>query len=204
MRTRKEVQKSGRERGVMGMSPAPITKEQKVADEQTVDTEAKQLGEKEFKLEGKDSTGNVVINTVKIFEFAGKTKGKGSRNITYWAFDDSKPDTLPKNALQLKASTAFLNTDARNPEGVEFTNDRLLEFMIDGLNTWSYNKQADEIGEYLNPEWPEDIQGNFRIAVRNTSKMTGMSIEDTANFLKGKVEEAYLKLKNQTEATVTA
>jgi hypothetical protein len=174
----------------LGINPAAIMGETAMADEQTAVVAQVELGKKEFEVnrEGK-------IEKVTIFEFAGKTKGKGSRDIKYWNFDMDKPDTLPRNAAELKTATKFINTSSQNPDGVEFENSKIVEFLIVGCNDFAYNKMADEIGEYLNDEWPDEIKQNFRIAVRNTSKMTGMSIEETATFLKAPVEKAFLAAK---------
>lgn len=154
----------------------------------TVEAPKVELATKTFEANDGDK-----VYTITVFEMAGKTKGKGSRDIKYWNFDTDKPETLPKNVEAFKNSTKFMNADTQNPEGVAFDGPQLLNFMIGGFNDWAYNLQADEIREYLNPAWSDEIKANFRISVRNTAKMLDQSIEETATFLRPMVDKAWEK-----------
>jgi hypothetical protein len=109
----------------------------------------------------------------------GKTRGKNPRDIEYQAFDLEKPDLLPANL-----------SDFMEVTGVKEQAD-ILSYVIDGFNSAQYSAASDEIGEFINDAWDKDTQGQFRLAVRNYSKLTGMSIDDSVALIKPGVEKAW-------------
>lgn len=110
---------------------------------------------------------------------SGKTRGKNPRDIEYDAFDVTKPETLPKSLKEFMESTGTKSE-------VE-----VLEYCIDGFNQSQYAAASDEIGEFINDAWDKDTQAQFRLAVRNYSKLTASSIDDAVALIKPGVEKAW-------------
>lgn len=102
----------------------------------------------------------------------GATRGKNPTAISYEAFDLSKPDTLPATVEE------FMNlTNAKEEK-------TLLGYLLDGYNDAQYTAASDPIAEFVEPTWPDDVQKQFRLVVRNYSNATGVSIEDAVALIK--------------------
>lgn len=138
------------------------------ANQGRVDTEGSVMAE---------TTAPVV--TASLSKREGKTRGKNPRPIEYEAFDLEKPETLPTSLQQFMSVT-----------GVKEEKE-VLALLIDGFNQNQYAAASDEIGEFINDAWDKDTQAQFRLAVRNTSKLTGQSIEETVAFMKPAIEKGW-------------
>lgn len=151
--------------------------------------------------DGKMADDKVAV-VVGLVDKEGSTRGKNPRKIVYKAFDVSNPDTLPKSMREFMDLTKSVNSDK------EFTQPEILEYTIAGFNAAQYAAASDEIGEFIPDSWDKETASQFRLAVRNTSKLTGLDIEETVNMLKPAIEKglaAKLALKNAgTTETVTA
>jgi hypothetical protein len=112
---------------------------------------------------------------------AGMTRGKASSVISWEAFDESLPATLPKSI------TEFMDVTKVQDEA------SLVGYLITGYNDANYKLASDEIGEYVDPTWSKDVQAQFRLVVRNYSKGAGVSIEDAANLIKPGFSKAVSK-----------
>lgn len=121
-------------------------------------------------------TEDVKPVVVGLVEKEGSTRGKNPRKIKYMAFDESVPESLPKSLAQFVELT---KADEK----------ALLEFAIDGFNSAAYSAASDEIGEFIPDEWDKETAAQFRLAVRNTSKLTGLDIEQTVTMLKPAIEK---------------
>lgn len=108
----------------------------------------------------------------------GMTRGKGSLPIKWEAFDESKPDTLPSSLEE------FISITKANK-------DQLLEWALVGYNDAQYTAASDPIAEHVNATWDDDTKTQFRLVVRNYSKATGMSIEDSVSLIKPGIEKAF-------------
>lgn len=113
----------------------------------------------------------------------GSTRGKNPREIEYMAFDLAKPETLPVSLAEFTAVT-------KTPD-----EKTLVEYLIGGYNDAMYSAASDEIGEFINDEWLPEIQAQFRLAVRNYSKLTSSTIEDAVALIKPGVEKAWVARK---------
>lgn len=102
---------------------------------------------------------------------AGQTRGKNSSVITWQAFDAETPDSLPATLAEFVQLTG-----AKDAE--------VLEYVIDGFNSAAYGLASDELFEYVDDSWSKEIKNQFRLAVRNTVKLTGMDVEAVANAMK--------------------
>lgn len=132
----------------------------------------------------KDAEGNVV----KVFPKGtllkmSQTRGKNPQIVQYEAFHLDKPETLPTSLDEFMKLSGI--EKAPNAEAL------LVGYAIDGFNDSQYSAASDPIAEYVNAAWPEEMQKGFRLAVRNYSNATGLSIEDAANLIKPGIEKAF-------------
>jgi hypothetical protein len=133
------------------------------------------------KLEAENATTNASRSGVGTRLMAGMTRGKASSVISWEAFDESLPATLPKSI------TEFMDVTKVQDEA------SLVGYLITGYNDANYKLASDEIGEYVDPTWTKDQQAQFRLVVRNYSKGAGVSIEDAANLIKPGFSKAVSK-----------
>lgn len=108
----------------------------------------------------------------------GQTRGKNPQVVSWEAFDESLTDSLPTSLDEL-TKLASIKDEAT-----------LVAYAIDGFNSAQYTAASDPIAEFVEASWPEDIQKNFRMVVRNQAAMLGVSIEDVVNTIKPQVVKA--------------
>lgn len=113
---------------------------------------------------------NVVTALV---EKTGKTRGKNPRDIKYNVLNQ-----VPGSIAEFSAVT-----------GVKDEKD-FCDLLYEGFNASQYSAASDEIGEFIPDSWDKETQAQFRLAVRNTSKLTGLDIENVVNMLKPAIEKA--------------
>jgi len=106
----------------------------------------------------------------------GQTRGKNPQVITWEAFDESAPDTLPKTLSE------FMEVSKVQDEPL------IVSYLIAGYNDAQYTAASDPIAEFVNPAWSDDVQKQFRLVVRNYSNATGVSIEDAVALIKPGIE----------------
>lgn len=111
----------------------------------------------------------------------GRTRGKSSIVISWEAFDDSKPETLPTTIQQ------FMDITGKKDE------PSLVNFLIAGYNDESYTAASDPLAEYVEATWPPEAQTQFRLVVRNYSRGTGTSLEEAVNLIKPGFEKQFAK-----------
>lgn len=104
--------------------------------------------------------------------FTGLTRGKGSQVVTWEAFDESKPESLPTSVQQ------FMDVTGKKEQ------KDLLDYLVAGFNSSQYTAASDPIAEYVENTWSDEVQGQFRIVVRNYAKLPGQSIESAVELLK--------------------
>lgn len=156
------------------MSPVSARQEALDAEQKKADATNKERGE-------------VVGLRVRV----GQTRGKNPSVITWEAFDTTAPKTLPKSVKEFVALTETKDDDT------------LLSYCIDGYNAQAYGEASDEIGEFINDAWDKNTQSQFRLAVRNYSKLASVSIEDAVTLIKPGLEAAFQK-KQSEEANVAS
>lgn len=101
----------------------------------------------------------------------GQTRGKNPLVISWEAFDESKPETLPTSVQGFVDITKSKETD-------------LVSYLIGGLNDANYTAASDPLAEYVNLAWPQDAQTQFRLVVRNYSRGANVSLEDAVGLIK--------------------
>lgn len=108
---------------------------------------------------------------------AGLTRGRSSQVVTWEAFDEGQPETLPTSTQE------FL--ELVKPEEKD-----IVDYLIRGFNDANYQTASDPIAEYVNPAWKDEVQKQFRIVLRQYSNATGMALEDAAKILRPGIDAA--------------
>src|SRR5262245_17694142 len=124
---------------------------------ETMAEDVKEVAEKVNPFQAEVDKVNAERTGVGLRLFCGNTRGKGSQPIKWEAFDDSKPETLPKTMKEFAEIT-----------GVKSEAD-ILELVIDGFSANQYRTASDPIAEFVNPAWDADLKLKFRNVVRNYS-----------------------------------
>lgn len=102
----------------------------------------------------------------------GQTRGKNPLVITWEAFDESKPETLPTEIQQFMEVTSVKDQPT------------LVSLLIAGYNDSQYTAASDPLAEYVDATWPDDAQAQFRLVVRNYSRGANVSLEDAVALIK--------------------
>ena len=102
----------------------------------------------------------------------GQTRGRNPQVISWEAFDESQPDTLPKTLSEFMEITKVSDETA------------IVQYLIDGYNDAAYTAASDPVAEFVDATWAEDVQKQFRLVVRNYANATGVSIEDAVALIK--------------------
>jgi hypothetical protein len=129
----------------------------------------------DLELEAKEKAAaeeNATRTGVGTRKMVGKTRGRGVLVIEYEAFDESKPDTLPKTIQQ------FMETTKVSDEPT------LVGYLIDGFNQANYTAASDPLAEFVDPSWPDDAKTQFRLVVRNYSRGANVSLDDAVALIK--------------------
>lgn len=148
------------------MTTAAETKvNEKEAQKEALKAREKEMQEKESKLNaGRSGKGTRV--------FLGLTRGRNPQEVQYEAFDESQPDTLPATLSE------FMELTKTSDEKI------IVGYLIDGFNSASFTAASDPVAEYVDLSWPDDVQKQFRLVVRNYANATGVSIEDAVNLIR--------------------
>lgn len=109
----------------------------------------------------------------------GSTRGKNPQVISFEAFDEAQPATLPTTITEFTELT-------KTPD-----EKTLVEYLVEGFNAISYTAASDPIAEFVNYAWPEDLQRQFRLVVRNYSTATKVSIEDAVNLIRPGIDASF-------------
>ena len=111
----------------------------------------------------------------------GKTRGKGSINIKWEAFDEAIPESLPVTIEE------FMNLTGKKDE------PSLVSYLIEGYNQELYKAASDPLAEFVDPTWPDDAKTQFRLVVRNYSRGAMVSLEDAVSLIKPGFEKQFKK-----------
>jgi hypothetical protein len=149
---------------------------QMTANAETVKSE-KEANKEALKAREKDMTAREkVLNEGKVGkglrEFLGLTRGRNPQEIQYQNWDVNLADTLP-----LTLSEFMDIRDIKDEKDI-------MRRVILGDNEILYTEASDPVAEFVEASWPEDVQKQFRLVVRNYSNATGVSIEDAVALIK--------------------
>lgn len=106
------------------------------------------------------------------------TRGKGSTEVVYEAFDTNQSDTLPKDLAEFMELAGLNKLQSAEAEKL------LVSYAIDGFNSDAYAVASDPIAEFVEPNWPPDLATRFKLAVRNYAGATNSSVEDAVAVIK--------------------
>jgi len=106
------------------------------------------------------------------------TRGKGSIQIKYEAFDSDVAGSLPETVAE------FMSLSGVEDEAA------LVSFLITGFNDSNYKKASDPVSEYVNPAWPSEIAESFKLAVKNLVK-AGLDIDTVVAMVKPGIDSAF-------------
>jgi hypothetical protein len=118
----------------------------------------------------------------------GSTRGKNPQPISFEAFDESLPETLPTSLQEFMSLTKTEGPDAEKV---------IVSYLIEGYNSEMYRNASDPIAEFIDSAWPEDLQRQFRMVVRNYSSGANVPLEDAVTLIKPGIVAAYEKGKAQ-------
>lgn len=114
------------------------------------------------------SRGNTIGTRVRV----GQTRGRNPMVITWEAFDESKPDTLPKGIQQFMEVTKVQDEPT------------LVSYLISGSNDAAYTAASDPLKEFVDPTWPDEAQSTFRLVVRNYARTLNLGLEEAVALIK--------------------
>ena len=142
--------------------------------------EAKSAKEIELETKQKEAdTTNAARTGVGTRMRVGQTRGKNPLVISWEAFDESKPETLPATIQQFMEVSKVADEPS------------LVAFLIGGLNDANYTAASDPLAEYVDLTWPQDAQTQFRLVVRNYSRGAQVSLEDAVTLIKPGFEKQF-------------
>lgn len=142
--------------------------------------EAKSAKELELEQRQKEADEfNAAQSGVGLRRRVGQTRGKNPMVITWDAFDESKPETLPTTMKQFMEVTKVEDEPS------------LVNLLIGGYNDSAYTAASDPLAEYVDLSWPQDAQTQFRLVVRNYSRGAGVSLEDAVALIKPGFEKQF-------------
>jgi hypothetical protein len=102
----------------------------------------------------------------------GQTRGKNPMVISWEAFDESQPATLPTSIDQFMEVTKVKDEPT------------MVSYLIGGLNDANYTAASDPLAEFVDLTWPQEAQTQFRLVVRNYSRGASVSLEDAVQLIK--------------------
>jgi len=104
--------------------------------------------------------------------FLGMTRGRNPQEIQYENWDESQPETLPATLSEFMELRKV--TDEKD----------IIRRLILGDNDVLYSEASDPVAEFVEASWPEDVQKQFRLVVRNYATAASLSIEDAVALIK--------------------
>jgi hypothetical protein len=110
--------------------------------------------------------------------FLGMTRGRNPLEIQYENWDTSLPDSLPKDFSEILEIHK-----TRGQEG-DAAEKEIVRRWVLGDNEILYTEASDPVSEFVEASWPEDVQKQFRLVVRNYATASGVSIEDAVALIK--------------------
>jgi hypothetical protein len=114
--------------------------------------------------------------------FVGQTRGRSTQVISWEAYDESKPDTLPKSVAEFVSLEGLDDSDASEAT--------MVDYLIKGSNEVRYTTASDPVAEFVDPTWDLDVQKRFRIVVKNYADNANVSIQDAVDLIKPGISKA--------------
>lgn len=163
---------------------------QNVVDEKKAKSEAVKARTKE--MDAREKALNEGKTGVGTRTQLAMTRGKGTTEIQYEAWDETQPETLPKTL------TEFMDyrSDYKEPE--------IVRRLIVGDNELAYMEASDPIAEFVESSWDDDLKTRFRTIIRNyVAAVPATSIEDAVTLIKPGIVAGYEAMKAAKAAEVS-
>ena len=146
-------------------------KESKKAEREAAKALDKEMRAREEKLnEGRTGKGTRA--------FLGLTRGRNPQEIQFEQWDESQPDTLPKSFAEV------IEVHKTRGQDGDVAEKEIVRRWILGDNDILYTEASDPIAEFVESSWPEDVQKQFKIVVKNYANGAKVSIEDAVALIK--------------------
>lgn len=113
--------------------------------------------------------------------FLSMTRGRNPQKVQYENWDEKQPETLPLTLSEFMELRKI--SDEKD----------IVRRLILGDNEIFYKEASDPVAEFVEKTWPEDVQKQFRLVVRNYSNATGVSIEDAVALIKPGIVKSQTK-----------
>lgn len=107
------------------------------------------------------------------------TRGRNTQPVTYEAFDENQPDTLPESVAE------FVSLTGIDDEAM------LVSFLVTGYNDNSFRIASDPVQEFVNPAWSTEVAASFKAAVKQLVKSGIGDIETVVNLIKPSVDAKF-------------
>jgi hypothetical protein len=130
---------------------------------------------KDVELEAAQKTAdekNAALSGIGMRWRVGQTRGKNPIVISWLAYDESQPTTLPTTI------EGFM----QNSEVVD--EPTLVTYLIAGINDANYTAASDPLAEFVEDYWPQEAQTQFRLVVRNYSRGAQVTLEKAVELIK--------------------
>lgn len=121
--------------------------------------------------------------------FLSMTRGKNPQEIQYEQWDETLPATLPSSFAEV-----IELHKTRGQEGDKAEAEIVRRWIL-GDNSVMYSEASDPVAEFVDPTWPLDVQTRFKVCVKNYSRDSGVSFEDSANLFKPGIVAGLSKAK---------
>ena len=108
------------------------------------------------------------------------TRGKGSIQIKYEAFDSDSAGSLPTSVAEFMALSGVSDEDT------------LVSYLVTGFNDASYKRASDPVSEFVNPAWPSEVAESFKLSVKNLVR-AGLELEAVVAMVKPAIDAQFSK-----------
>lgn len=102
----------------------------------------------------------------------GQTRGRSTAVVSYEGFDEKDKSSIPQSLSE------FMDLSSVTDE------PRIVSYLIDGFNADQLSTASDPTNAFVEADWSDDVQKQFKFVIRNYVAGTGVSIEDAVNLIK--------------------
>ena len=121
--------------------------------------------------------------------FLGMTRGRNPTEIQYENWDETVKGSVP---TELSEFMEVLKARGIADGDIE---KEVMRRLVLGDNEILYKEASDPVSEFVESSWPDEVQKQFRIVVRNYATGAGVSIEDAVALIKPGIVASQAKLQ---------
>jgi hypothetical protein len=138
----------------------------------------KTMADEKTALEVEVANLNAAISGKGLRYVTANTRGKGSIQIKYQAFDSDFAGSLPETVAE------FMQLSGVEDEAA------LVGFLITGFNDAAYKAASDPVAEFVNPAWPSEIAESFKASVKQLVK-AGLDLQAVVAMVKPAIDASF-------------